>query len=55
MEYRLCHAMFVSWNRRGLDLAIITAKCLGMLVLTETLNSFKYEMIGDNAILATDF
>ena len=55
MEYELCHAMFVSWNRRGLDLAIITAKCLGMLVLTETLNSFKYEMIVDNAILAIGF
>ena len=26
-----------------------------MLVLIETLNSFKYEMIVDNAILAFDF
>ena len=55
MEYGLCHAMFVSWNHRGLDLAKITAKCLGMLVLTKTLNSFKYEMIVDNAILSINF
>ena len=55
MEYGLCHAMFVSWNRRGLDLAIDSAKWLGMLIVTETLNSLKYGMIVDNAILAIDF
>ena len=43
MKYGLCHDMFVSWNRQGLDLLkICDKKVNGYLVSIGILNVSKY-------------